>query len=313
MGTHLRLHWNPRNTFLKAFAVQSVIIISTILVFSLKNGNLSAIYLVTVIFVGIILIIFYLAKSGWRLAPFGLLGIFAMGIYNFISKIILKKNMEKSLGRKIEGEHELVSFTSWMETSNETKATIQSSQPINNQKRQPSVLSNSQEIKNSTVKLKIGKPLEPRIYHYLFAHKYLPDKLLESSQGVIAWLTGEKGVEHLKTRWTLLPTVYNFEPKDFIEPVGINRYVLKPTTTHTIVLVQFPKPEQVSEAFFSAILIQPDNSYRYFTLEKTFGEDDNGIPKTILGEWSNGNHANLGSGGSPNIEDFSALIIQRFI
>lgn len=313
MGTHLRLHWNPRNTFLKVFAIQAVVITTTILVFSLKNANLSAIYLITLVFAAIILTIFYLAKSGWRLVPFGLLGVFAIGIYNFISKVLLKKKMEKTLGRKIKGEHELVSLTSWMETSNETKSAVQSSQPINNQKRQSPIVSNSQEIKNSPNKLKLGKPLEPRIYHYLFAHRYLPDKLSENSQGVIAWLTGEKGVEHLKTRWTLLPTVYNLEPNDFIEHIGINRYIIKPTNRHTIVLIQFPKPEQISEAFFSAILVEPDNSYRYFTLEKTFEENGNGIPRTVLGEWNNGNHVDLGSGSLPDIEDFSALIVERFI
>lgn len=264
-----------------------------------------------------------------------------------------RRDMEVHLGREIKGDHELVSLSSWMEVSNERKSINQAPHPINNQRMQPTIVNTSTEIRNTAnnpiisraeknqdeklrekpigrilsedeVKqilmrvttnplLESGNPSEPRIYHYLFAHKYLPDKLSESSQGVIAWLTGEKGIEHLKTRWTLLPTVYNLEPKDYIEPVGINRYVLKPTSTHTIVLVQFPKPEQVSEAFFSAILIQPDNSYRYFTLEKTFGEEDNGTPKTVLGEWAKGNHVNLGSGSSPIIEDFSALIIERFI
>ncbi len=90
MATHFRLHWNWRDTFLKGFTIQSVLIVSTILIFSLKNDNLSAIYLITVVFVAIILTVFYLAKSGWQLAPFGLLGIFVMGIYNFTSKLFLR-------------------------------------------------------------------------------------------------------------------------------------------------------------------------------------------------------------------------------
>jgi hypothetical protein len=185
--------------------------------------------------------------------------------------------MESHIGRKIKGDHELVSLSSWMEVSNENKFTNKIPQPIDNQKPQMPV-QNTSQIKSLTDISEPDNSLKPRIYHYLFAHKYLPDKLSESSQGVISWLAGEKGIEHLKTRWTLLPTVYNIESKDYIEPIGINRYVLKPTSQHTIILVQFPEPERISEAFFSAILIQPNNSYRYFTLERTFGNDNNGIP-----------------------------------
>lgn len=300
-----------------------------------------------------------------------------------------RRDMESHLGRKIKGNHELVSLSSWMETPEKKEGSNQKVQTKNNNQRVPSpVVTTSTENRNPTnnpiirpeknedekltekplgtpiknfdrqtqiqmrenlaslletartkgkdaLKEEVGKimrskgedydnltidqslesgnPLEPRIYHYLFAHKYLPDKLLENSQGVMSWITGEKGVEHLITRWGMLRLFNNIDSKDYVSPTGLNRIVINPTSGHTIVLIQFPKPERVSEAFFSAILVQPDNSYRYFTLEKTFGEDDNGIPKTVLGEWINGNHVNLGSGSSPNIEDFSALIIERFI
>lgn len=317
----------------------------------------------------------------------------ALVIAAIIGWLELKKrrsNMEDLLGRKIKGDHELVSLSSWMETPTEKRFTNQKVQAKNNQTMPLSLINTSAEIRNSnnilstiaeeknqdeefgesplgtkiikfdrqtqiqmrenltllletartkgrkdleeeTMKmvsskvessgnlnkdtpLKIAKLLEPRLYHYLFAHKYLPDKLSESPQMVLSWLAGEKGIEHLKTRWALLPTIYQIETGDYIEPNGINRYVLRPNEDHTLVIIRFPEPIRMTEAYFAAIIFnRKNNSHRYFTLELGFSDQNNNIRKTVLGEWIKDKRINHGDGTLPGIESFSSLIIDRFI
>ena len=162
--------------------------------------------------------------------------------------------------------------------------------------------------------LESGNPPEPRIYHYLFAHKYLPDKLSKSPEILLSWLAGEKGVEHLKTRWGLLPTVYKIESKDYIEPTGIDRYVLYPKDNYMLIIIRFPEPKFTTEAYFSAILFnQKKYEQRYFTLELSFTDLNSNIRKTVLGEWLGDQHINHGDGILPSVEAFSSLIIEKFI
>ncbi|HEX8633184.1 MAG TPA: hypothetical protein VF703_03430 [Pyrinomonadaceae bacterium] len=45
----------------------------------------------------------------------------AFGVIGWLATRIYKTQMEKRLGRKIEGEHELTSIASWMEAAKEEK------------------------------------------------------------------------------------------------------------------------------------------------------------------------------------------------
>ena len=125
------------------------------------------------------------------------------------------------------------------------------------------------------------------------------------------WLTGEKGVEHLRIRWGLLQIMYKVNPEDYFKPEGMNRYILRPTSNHTIVIVQFPPPKRMPEAFYGAIVFWPDNRYRYFTLELTEGMSPDGSPRTVVGEWADFGHTNYGVGPSPNPEAFLNAVIER--
>ncbi|HZG51860.1 MAG TPA: hypothetical protein VEZ40_06980 [Pyrinomonadaceae bacterium] len=45
----------------------------------------------------------------------------AFGVLGWLATRIYKMHMEKRLGRKIEGEHELTSIASWMEAAKDDK------------------------------------------------------------------------------------------------------------------------------------------------------------------------------------------------
>ena len=451
---------NPRNAFLIAFAVQSAVIVSAMLVLSQKNDNLTMIYFVTVFFSAIIFFVFFSVKSfqhlfsNWKEAGLfsapviGILAVFMIGVFlltgrlgipgpllwvvalavaGWFATIKYRKNMEKRLGREVKGEYELSSFSSWMEVPAETVSGSAKFQIVNNhkaalvanispkisssnnaspytqdnnqfeeQQSKPFVSKSESLTKDDVIKMRenltalleiqrtkgseelekhiqqmfqeksvgrnenekesnnpsiegkeypgkdfrtkqIGRTLseseaaeilsrvtvqpplssdllKPRLQHYLFAHKYLPDKLTESPQAVLTWLAGEKGVEHLKTRWALLPTIYQIAAEDHVEPNGIDRYLLRPNEDHTLIIIRFPEPIRMTEAYFASVLLnRKKRIYRYFTLELSFSDQGGNIRKTVLGEWIKDKRINHGDGSLPGIESFSSFIIDKFI
>jgi hypothetical protein len=53
--------------------------------------------------------------------PGPLLWIAALAIVGWFATIKYRRNMEKRLGRKVRGEHELTSISSWMEVASREK------------------------------------------------------------------------------------------------------------------------------------------------------------------------------------------------
>ena len=279
----------------------------------------------------IILIIVIALTTGRVGIPGPLLWIVALAMVNWLATIKYRRSMEKRLGRKVKGDYELTSISSWMEASSKeerprVKTASPNITPERSAQKNPSELNKTFVAKSDEkageesiqVVGKVGDRSEvegnfdePRLYHYIFAHRYLPEKLRENPSGVRMWLTGEKGVEHLKIRWGLLRMAYKVNPDDYFEPEGMNRYILRPTPNHTIIIVQFPPPKRMTEAFYGAIVFWPDNRYRYFTLELTEGMSPDGSPRTVVGEWADLGHANYGEGPSPNPEAFLNAVIER--
>jgi hypothetical protein len=159
---------------------------------------------------------------------------------------------------------------------------------------------------------------KPRLYHYHFAHRYLPDLLKQNPQGVERWITEEKGDDHLQTRWGLQMTPYRFDPTPhtaveggYFEPVGLGREVIPLTDSSTMVVIRFPQPERPPEAFFAAIIFNIDGSHSYYTLELTIGKAQDGYPPTVLGSWACGAHFNHGRGPRPEMNDFVDDLLER--
>lgn len=129
---------------------------------------------------------------------------------------------------------------------------------------------------------------QPRLQHYIFAHIYLPQKLHESPQLVRNWLTGEKALEHLITRWNLLRMSFDIKPEECFSPLGMRCEKYEIDKNQEVVLICFPMPERITEAYFGAIVFEGDR-VRYFTLEKTYSKDEDN-QEAIFGEWLKGIH-----------------------
>lgn len=85
---------------------------------------------------------------------------------------------------------------------------------------------------------------------------------------------------------------------------------------HPLVVLKMPPPRSMTEAYFvgAVLLIDVERDepppekpgLRYFTLEHTL---QNGRPSTLLCEWTESMHAQLGQSPQPTIEDFVQLIM----
>ncbi|WP_210487287.1 hypothetical protein [Rufibacter aurantiacus] len=95
-------------------------------------------------------------------------------------------------------------------------------------------------------------------------------------------------------------------------------YLLERVTRESIeiLLFSFPDPIRMPGAWMTAALHQQDDSYRYFTLEKTANLDKDEAEMAMLGEWSAGGvHHNYGlfKGDLRNKEEFlNAVLAQYF-
>jgi hypothetical protein len=85
--------------------------------------------------------------------------------------------------------------------------------------------------------------------------------------------------------------------------------------TYPTLLIEMPEAEFPAEAIFvgivllaEAIVKAPPESveFRYFTLE--LGEDLEGGERTVLCEWHDGSHLNMGDGPAPDLKKFAEAI-----
>jgi hypothetical protein len=152
----------------------------------------------------------------------------------------------------------------------------------------------------------------PRRQHYLFVRKYIPDNLQNNPEVIRQWLTGDKATEHLITRWSLLPFMYNISRDVCFSPEGMGCRRIENNEQQEVIFIQFPTPERMTEAFFGAVVFSKDNKYRYFTLEVA---DDaitsDCVKETIFNEWRGDEHKYLAKYSTMNSEDFLKLVLDR--
>jgi len=160
----------------------------------------------------------------------------------------------------------------------------------------------------------------PRLTHYMFAHRYLPNEILYTPAQFLSLARRPDAEERLHRAWKLTDYRVSRQSKG-ATPLAAEglRCEVRDVPDYTIILVTLPKPERFAEAYFVAGLIGPAPPRRWglfpdeptslvFTLEHARPEDD-GSPRTVLGGWDHhGTHINMGTGPPPDPERFLAAI-----
>ena len=137
----------------------------------------------------------------------------------------------------------------------------------------------------------IAEEEAPRNHHYLFAHRVLPDLVLNQWPVLQPTFRDGSATDRLRSVWdglgTTLPAV------ERLPSTGLGVRTIELGVDPGF-LVTFPTPERPAEA---ALAIVPDrDTTRYFVLE--LGSDPvAGKPYWVLCEWTAGSHSNLGRCG----------------
>jgi hypothetical protein len=169
-----------------------------------------------------------------------------------------------------------------------------------------------------STQLKTRELNQPREHHTLFAHQVLPAAFYSAPDRFMALLT-EQGHNLLRLWWQRVAEY--LEETDWLSAHGLG-YRLRPLGDNaSLVLITFPPPQNITEAYFAALVYRPaqlKNSLwhsapaytRYFTLE--IGLDPAGHPRPILGEWlATGRRLDHGDGPPPEAELFIEAVRRR--
>jgi hypothetical protein len=135
----------------------------------------------------------------------------------------------------------------------------------------------------------------PRQHHYLFVHRFLRDRVLKGPLDFFQRLQEDNSIAYLKAHWAILGIqVQEGDSGDhgFVPPYGLEIFPMVMWNGCSIIIVQLPKPERMTEAYFAGIAFWEDSGLRrFFTLELTEDELGN-IPGGLLCEWSEDGHRN---------------------
>ena len=141
---------------------------------------------------------------------------------------------------------------------------------------------------------------EKHSYRYFLQYKFIPDLVAGVSKGEISpndILATEGWEEFMKK---------HVDENFFLEWDELHCDGIKINDTYVMALYIFPKPRQVPEAAFGAVLINTtDNDAVYYTLEYSFDG------AWVLGSMDKTTHRNYGNLGSPSLKSFIDWVIER--
>ncbi|MGV9266223.1 hypothetical protein ACWDRR_16345 [Kitasatospora sp. NPDC003701] len=146
----------------------------------------------------------------------------------------------------------------------------------------------------------------PRPHHYRFAHKVLAGLARDLGPKMLDAVPPQGFGAGLVSLWGdfggSLPAGDRL-PSDGLDA---NLITLGP---HRLLVVVLPRPAAPAEAYYTAV-VQPAGAdhCRYFTLEHAV-DPFTGEPYTVLGEWADGSHLNLGSGPAPGLATFLEAVV----
>lgn len=153
----------------------------------------------------------------------------------------------------------------------------------------------------------------PRGQHYVFAHRALPS-LFENDSARLLDLLGRGGDDFLLYLWNKVGE--GMEASDLVAGTGLHCEIKHLEHGLTVALVALPPPQAVPEAYFVGMVYgAPKESASsenepirlYLTLEKGLKLPE-GTTRTVLCEWANGVHSNMGDGPEPEMEAFFTAV-----
>ena len=137
-------------------------------------------------------------------------------------------------------------------------------------------------------------------YRYFLQYKFIPDLVAGVSKGEIspnAILATEGWEDFMKK---------HVDEKFFLEWDELHCDGIKINDTYVMALYIFPKPRQVPEAAFGAVLINTTNNDAvYYTLEYSF----DGV--WVLGSMDQTTHSNYGNLENPSLKSFIDWVVEK--
>jgi hypothetical protein len=144
----------------------------------------------------------------------------------------------------------------------------------------------------------------PRPHHYRYAHRLLSRILVKPEWELRRMAQAGFINEFLHFLWTDYAKAFPEEER--LSPDGLAGELSTAGTTE-VLLVTMPPALHVTEAHFVAVApCEPAPARRYWTLEHSWTFE--GEPCTVLGQWADGSHLNLGPGPEPTADAFLAAL-----
>jgi hypothetical protein len=135
----------------------------------------------------------------------------------------------------------------------------------------------------------------PRPHHYRFAHRRLPQIMLNPDVDPAAMDVSGRLHPALLASWAAVGG--ELAEADRLAPDGLAAARVR-VDGREVVLVTLPPALGPAEAHFVALIGAADGTRRYFTLERSVAFD--GRAATVLGEWAVAGHVNFGAGPAPD-------------
>lgn len=142
----------------------------------------------------------------------------------------------------------------------------------------------------------------PRSHHYAFVHRMIPSLLEARLEEIISIFIGKEGQNFLEAMWDKCGQLIE-EGAPKLPSDGLSYFVEPRSEEPLKVVIQFPRPERITEGHMAALLVWRSGEYRYFILE--FGVDIFSKENySVLCEWRDGSHLNYGPGPQANPRNF---------
>ena len=137
-------------------------------------------------------------------------------------------------------------------------------------------------------------------YRYFLQYRFIPDLVAGVSKGEISpnAILATEGWEDLMKK--------HVDKNFFLEWDELHCDGIKINDTYVMALYIFPKPRQVPEAAFGAVLINTTNNDAvYYTLEYSFDDE------WVLGSMNQTTHRNYGNLENPSLQGFIDWVVDR--